>query len=123
MDSILGSIKQLLGINSEDTNFDQEIIMHINSVFSILRQLGAGPNEEFSITSSNDNWDSYLSDSETSIVELIKSYIYLKVRLLFDPPQNSFLVKSIESQIEEFEWRLSIIFEPYTLTAEEEEEE
>jgi hypothetical protein len=134
MDSILDSIKTLLGIevnvvvdpsgeeyDDGDTNFDQELIMHINSVFSILNQLGGGSGDGFKITSREDLWeDFFLEDSE---VELIKSYMYLKIRLMFDPPQNAFLVKTFEEQIKEFEWRLQIIFEPYTLTAEAEEEE
>lgn len=134
MDSILDSIKTLLGIevnivvdpsgeehDDGDTNFDQELIMHINSVFSILNQLGGGSGEGFRITSREDLWeDFFLEDSE---IELIKSYMYLKIRLMFDPPQNAFLVTAFEQQVKEFEWRLQIIFEPYTLTSEAEEEE
>jgi hypothetical protein len=124
MDSILNAIKKLLGIQSTDTNFDQEIIMHINSVFTVLNQLGIGPTEGFAITDDDDIWDDFL---ETHLdLELVKSYMYLKVRLMFDPPQNSFLVKAIEDQIQQFEWRLQVQAEPYSLTAEEaalEEEE
>ena len=134
MESILDSVKTFLGIEVDivedpsgefidegDTNFDQELIMHINSAFTILGQLGAGPEGGYRITSREDEWeDFFLTDT---LVDLVKSYVYLKVRLMFDPPQNSFLVNSIQDQIKEFEWRLQVIFEPYTLTEESEEEE
>jgi hypothetical protein len=133
MDSILDSVKTLLGIevnivedpsgeeyDDGDTNFDQELIMHINSVFSILNQLGGGSSDGFRITSREDLWTDFFSDEDA---ELIKSYMYLKIRLMFDPPQNAFLVKSIEDQVKEFEWRLQVIFEPYALIAEAELEE
>lgn len=123
-ENILDSIKILLGIQTTDFNFDQEIVMHINSVFMILHQLGVGPTTAFKITSNSEDWDDFLTTSVD--LEAVKSYIFLKVRLLFDPPQNSFLVDSIEKQISEFEWRLQVQVEPYTLTAEnllEEEEE
>jgi hypothetical protein len=115
MDVILDSIKKLLGIDKTDLNFDQEIIMHINSAFMILNQLGVGPSDGFKITSNTDTWDDFTEGRLD--IEAIKSYIYLKVRLLFDPPQNSFLVDSIQKQIEEFEWRLQVQREPYVLTA------
>ena len=119
MDSILDSIKTLLGIEVDvvedpsgniedegDTNFDAELIMHINSVFSILHQLGVGSAEAYKITSRENVWSEFLGTDLD--LELVKSYIYLKVRLIFDPPQNSFLVKAIESQLEQFEWRLQV---------------
>lgn len=106
MESILDAIKTLLGIEEKDLNFDQEIIMHINSALMILTQLGVGPSTGFKIIGDTETWDSYLEDRND--LESVKSYIYLKVRLLFDPPQNSFLVESINKQIEEFEWRLQV---------------
>ena len=125
MENILASIKKLLGIDELDVNFDQEIIMHINSVFMTLHQIGVGPTIGFKIVSNEETWDDFVGDRLD--LEAVKSYIFLKVRLLFDPPQNSFLVGSIEKQIEEQEWRLQVQVEPYTLTAaallEEEEEE
>lgn len=121
MDSILTSVKQMLGIDEKDTNFDAELIMHINSVFTVLHQLGVGPDNAYSITSAEEKWEKFVE--EQTDIELVKSYIYLKVRLIFDPPQNSFLVKAIESQLEQFEWRLQVQAEPYTLIAEAEEEE
>ena len=125
MENILDSIKKLLGIDEADLNFDQELIMHINSVFMVLNQLGVGPVGGFKISSNEEVWTDFVSTRLD--LESVKSYIYLKVRLLFDPPQNSFLVGSIEKQIEEQEWRLQVQVEPYALTAaallEEEEEE
>lgn len=113
MENILDSIKKLLGIDETDLNFDQELIMHINSVFMVLNQLGVGPVEGFKI-SNEEIWTDFVGTRLD--LESVKSYIYLKVRLLFDPPQNSFLVGSIEKQIEEHEWRLQVQVEPYTLT-------
>lgn len=121
MESILDSIKKLLGIDELDLNFDQELIMHINSVFMVLNQLGVGPIAGFKITSNSEEWADYVGDRLD--LESVKSYIYLKVRLLFDPPQNSFLVDSIAKQIEEYEWRLQVQLEPYAITAAAELEE
>jgi len=108
MNSILDSVKALLGI-VDDNSFDAELILHINSVFSILTQLGIGPPEGFYITNSSDTWNKFLGNAID--LELVKSYVYLRVRLLFDPPQNSFLVESIKKQCEEFEWRANVIVE------------
>ena len=125
MENILDSIKKLLGIDETDLNFDQELIMHINSVFMVLNQLGVGPVGGFKISSNEETWTDFVGARLD--LESVKSYIYLKVRLLFDPPQNSFLVGSIEKQIEEHEWRLQVQVEPYAITAaallEEEDEE
>ena len=126
MENILDSIKKLLGIDEVDLNFDQELIMHINSVFMVLHQLGVGPVGGFKISSNEEAWADFVGIRLD--LESVKSYIYLKVRLLFDPPQNSFLVGSIEKQIEEQEWRLQVQVEPYALSAaaellEEEDEE
>ena len=105
MDSILTSIKKLLGIEESYEHFDQDIIIHINSCFAVLNQLGIGPLEGFRIADKNSIWDDYEPDAN---YDILKSYIYFKVRMLFDPPQNSFLVNSMEKQIAEFEWRLNI---------------
>ena len=102
-ESILNSIKKLLGITADYEHFDADIIMHINSVFMILMQLGIGPSEGFSISDDSSTWNDFLSDA--TWFESVKSYMYLRVRLLFDPPQNGTLMNSIEKQIDEFEWR------------------
>lgn len=112
---ILDSIKRLLGIDIADFNFDDELMMHINSVFLSLSQLGVGPAGPFSIADASIEWTAF-TEAKTDL-EAVKSYIYLKVRMLFDPPQNSFLVNSITDQIKELEWRLQLQEEPYTLTA------
>lgn len=106
MESILTSIKKLLGIPEDDESFDTDIIIHINSVFMILNQLGVGPTKGFRIYNKEDIWDDYITDGITA--ELVKSYVYLKVRLLFDPPSTSAVMDSINRQISEFEWRLNI---------------
>jgi len=106
MVSILNSIKKLLGIEPGDTSFDEELIMDINSALTIVNQLDIGPPGGFSIEDESAEWTDLLGERDD--IALIKSYVYLKVRLMFDPPQNSFLVKSIEDQCKEFEWRLNV---------------
>ncbi len=104
MNSILNSIKKLIGMDESYHAFDQDLIIHINSVFYILYQLGVGrdPSMPFSITDDADEWTDFVDANQ---VELVKSYVYLKVRLLFDPPQNSSLLQAMKDQIAEFEWR------------------
>lgn len=106
MDSILNSIKKLIGIHEDDESFDVDIIMHINSVFTVLNQLGVGPSNGFKIVDKEDTWDDYLSDENK--IELVKSYMYLKIKLIFDPPASSAVIESINNQINEFEWRLNV---------------
>ena len=110
MDSILTSIKKLLGIAEEYEHYDSDIIAHINSVFFVLTQLGVGPSEGFSISDRTAVWSDYLQDN--SKIELVKTYIYLKVKLMFDPPLSSALMESINKQINEFEWRLNVSVDP-----------
>ena len=110
MDSILSSIKKLLGIADEYTVFDSDIIMHINSVFFVLNQLGVGPPDGFSIQDKTAVWDDFIPCGAN--LEAVKSYVYLKVRLLFDPPQSSALTEAIDRQISEFEWRLNVAVDP-----------
>ena len=105
IESILTSIKRLLGIEETYTQFDPDIVLSINTVFSTLLQLGVGPSTGFVITGKDEKWSDFIGDRTD--IELVKSYIWLKVRLLFDPPQNSYLVESIKLQIEECEWRLN----------------
>lgn len=104
MVSILDSIKQLLGIEPEETNFDRELILHINGALMVITQLGVGPRTGFSITSKEDSWATFLNGRKD--LDSIKTAVYLRVRLLFDPPQNSFLVDAIEKQIKEYDWRI-----------------
>ena len=106
MDSILTSIKKLLGITEEYEHFDQDIIMHINSVFMILTQMGVGPEDGFTISDSTTMWNEFTNDDKK--IEAVKSYVYLKVRLLFDPPASSSVMEAMNRSISEFEWRLNI---------------
>lgn len=107
MDSILISIKKLLGITEDYNHFDPDIIMHINSVLMVLGQLGVGPSEGFFIEDEYDTWDDFLGDSNVNL-SAVKSYVYMKVRLLFDPPLSSIAVSSMERLTSELEWRLNI---------------
>ena len=108
--SILTSIKKLLGIAEEDTSFDQDIIMHINTVFAILSQLGAGPANGFSIEDDSAIWEDYLGNATN--LELVKSYIYMKVRSMFDPPTSSILADAMNKNISELEWRINTTVDP-----------
>lgn len=104
--SILTSIKKLLGIAEEDTSFDTDIIMHINTVFSILAQLGVGPTGGFSIEDDSAIWGDYLSNATN--LELVKSYIYMKVRMMFDPPTTGTVAEAMNKNIGELEWRINV---------------
>ena len=109
MESILISIKKLLGIAEEYDQFDSDIIMHINSVFMILTQLGVGPAEGFSIEDDTAVWTDFIQDVKK--LESVKTYIYLKVKLLFDPPLSSAVIDSTNRLINELEWRLNVAAE------------
>ena len=106
MDSILTSIKKLLGIDEEYAQFDSDIIMHINTVFLNLMQLGVGPAEGFLIEDDSATWNDYIGDSNQ--LQAVKTYVYLKVKLLFDPPLSSSVIESINRIISELEWRLNV---------------
>lgn len=103
IDSILDSIKQMIGSESEDTHFDRELIIYINGALMIVNQLGVGPNG-YRITGKENVWAEFIGDRTD--LELIKTDVYLRTRLVFDPPQNSFLVAAIKEQITEYEWRI-----------------
>ena len=110
MESILTSIKKLLGIAEEYTHFDNDIIMHINSVFMTLTQLGVGPSEGFYIEDSSAEWLDFIDD--TNKLQAVKTYIYLKVKLVFDPASvGSSTLASYERQTQELEWRLNVAAE------------
>lgn len=108
-DSILNSTKAALGIYAESNEFDDQIVMYINSVFSTLHQLGVGPDEGFSIEDESTTWSAYITDPNLNFV---KTYVHLNVRLLFDPPANSFAVDAIKNQIDEFTWRINVAVDP-----------
>lgn len=110
MESILTSIKKMLGITEEYTHFDADLIMHINSVFMILTQLGVGPSEGFSIKGAEETWNQFLPEEQR--LELIKTYMHMKVKLIFDPPLGSAVIEVMNRQISEFEWRLNVAVDP-----------
>lgn len=110
MESILTSIKKLLGIAEDYTHFDNDIIMHINSVFLILTQLGVGPPEGFVIQDATALWIDFVADDKN--LELIKSYTYLKVKIMFDPPLSSAVLDSTNQLIKEYEWRIQVASDP-----------
>lgn len=105
IDSILSSVKKKLGILEDYTHFDEEIILDINTSFMTLNQLGIGPEEPFMITGATEIWDDFIEDGP---IEAVKSYIPLKVRLLFDPPQQSFMLNSVQDRIAELEFRMMV---------------
>lgn len=105
-EKILTSIKKLLGLTADDTSFDEDIKIHINSTLSVLTQLGIGPKEGYLIETGNETWGDYIDNEKDK--QMIVSYMYLKVRLLFDPPQSSVHVQAIKDQISEYEFRLSV---------------
>lgn len=111
-DSILSSTKKILGIDEANTSFDLDILLHINSVFSTLDQLGVGPAGGFSITGADELWATFLAGDLR--LNSVKTYMYLRVRMLFDPPQTSFLLNALQEQIRELEWRLANTADPVT---------
>ncbi|MCI6805910.1 MAG: hypothetical protein MR912_10015 [Prevotella sp.] len=108
--SILDSIKKLLGIPSEVTEFDTDILIHINSVFSILTQLGVGPSSGFSIEDSSAEWSDFIGDDAR--LSDVKSFVYLKTRLLFDPPASSAAMDAMNRMASELEWRINVSVDP-----------
>lgn len=105
-ESILLTIKKMLGLASDYDAFDTDIIVNINSVFTILNQLGVCDDEYFIVYGESETWSDFLNGRVD--LELVKSYMYLKVRLVFDPPSTGVLHEAMERQIQEFEWRLNI---------------
>lgn len=111
MASILEDVKKMIGPSASYDAFDQELIIHINSVFSILKQMGVGPQDEtFKITGTSEEWNDFFEDGEN--LEMVKTYVYLKVRMIFDPPQSSAVAEAFNRQISEFEWRLNVEVDP-----------
>jgi hypothetical protein len=106
MSSILSTVKKLLGIEENYTHYDNDITVYINSSFISLQQIGVGPPGGFSITNVDDTWEDFLGD--TKELEAVKTYITLKVKLLFDPPTSSFVIESINQTLTQLEWRLNI---------------
>lgn len=106
--SILNTIKKLLGIADDYTEFDMDVIVHINTAFAILNQLGIGPAEGFAISDSTTLWSDFLKYNDPLQFQMVKSYIYLKVKTLFDPAITGAVSEAINANLKELEWRLSI---------------
>lgn len=106
MESILTSIKKLLGITEDCSDFDVDVIMHINSAFFDLTQLGVGPVVGFSIQDDQSKWSDFLTDA--SKYEAVKTYVFLKVKIVFDPPASATVLEAYNRRIAECEWRLNI---------------
>lgn len=105
-DSILTSIKKLLGLNADDKSFDTDVIIHINAALATLNQLGVGKKVSFAVSDESATWTGLFGDNLT-LNGLIKTYVYLKVKLVFDPPTSSFVLESIKQSISEYEWRIN----------------
>lgn len=118
MDSILISVKKMLGIDEGCDHFDADIIMHINSVLAILNQLGVGPPTGFFIMDSGQKWSDFIPDQTN--IEFIKTYVFMKVKLIFDPPQMSALIDAMNKTISELEWRITVAVDPVKSTEGEE---
>lgn len=108
--SILTSTKKILGIDKSYTAFDLDIIIHINSVFSTLNQLGIGPDNGFMIEDEAATWHDFLHDADPRY-NSVKTYMFLRVRMLFDPPATSFHIQALNEQVKELEWRLNVLRE------------
>lgn len=117
MDSILQSVKKDLGIAPEYTHFDQELIMNINSVLSVVRQLGVGPQEGFRISDDTAVWTDLVDISDERL-EYVKTYVSKRVKLLFDPPLNSSVLESTKAVMSELEWRMNVDVDHYICDAE-----
>lgn len=109
-ESILDSVKKVIGFEPDYDAFDIDLIMHINSVFATLNQLGVGPSLTFSITDGSSVWSDFIGDATAT--QSVRSYVYMKVRLAFDPPATSFAIAAFENQIKEYEWRLMTVMDP-----------
>ena len=114
--SILNTVKKILGLSPDETVFDLDVITHINTAFSTLYQLGVGPQGGFAIEDATPTWDDFLT-GDISIVNACKTYVYLRTRLLFDPPPTSFALQSMKEQLTEYEWRISALREEANWTS------
>lgn len=109
VDSILDDTKQVCGIEPDYTHYDLDIMMHINSVFATLNQLGVGPDDGFEITGNTEVWDDFIAGNKK--FNSVRTYVVMKVRSIFDPPTTSFAIGAMEKQLQELEWRLNVVRE------------
>lgn len=124
LDSILNSVKALLGLAPENADLDQEVIMNINAAISSLSQIGIGPSDGYMITSESETYADYLGD-EAKVMNLsnVKMYLYYKTKMGFDTPQSSSVVSVLEKMIQELEWRLNVSCESLDIFEEKRKEE
>ena len=106
MDSILASIKERIGIAEDDNSFDTDIVDLINSAFADLNDIGVGPSDGYSISNKNDLWDDFSED--VRVLSSVKDFVYLTVKLTFDPPTQTSLLTSMENRLKKLEWRLNV---------------
>lgn len=104
--SVLKTVKSALGVGTDYAPFDAELIVHINSVFSTLHQLGVGPKTPYMIFDDNNKWSEFIQDNDA--IHSVKTYVYARVRLIFDPPTTSFAINAFENLCKELEWRLRV---------------
>lgn len=112
-ESIFESIKALLGPDASDDVFDQDILIHINSAISVLTQLGIGPARGFMVTGPDETWEDFIGNDPT--LSMVKSYIYMKVKIAFDPPINSSVLSAYQEACKEMEWRMNVNADPEKL--------
>lgn len=112
MDSVLDSVKKMLGIHEADTSFDTDVLIQINATLNILTQLGVGPEQGLMITDAGDEWSSLIDDS--ILLNLVKPYVYLKVRMAFDPPASNTSAEAFKAYLAELEWRINVTVDPKT---------
>ncbi len=118
MESILRTIRKMIGPDETYTHYDTDLIIHINSALAVLTQLGVGPSEGFFIQDESATWNDFLGND--SKLEMVKSYVYMKVKLAFDPPSSSAVIDSMNRSISEFEWRANMAAEEKKQKREEE---
>ena len=105
-DSILVSIKKMLGLDNDYTPFDADVLIHINAAFMTLCQMGIGPKEGFAVTDDSQTWNDFLTNKV--MLGGVKTWVYLQVKMLFDPPANSFVMDAYKTQAEQILWRLNV---------------
>lgn len=114
-DSILMTIRKLVCGNPYADHFDTDLLVHINACFSILNQLGVGPENGFVVTDDTQSWSSYIADNY--ILNMVKTYVTLKVKKIFDPPLTSSVLEAMDKEISQLEWRLNVAVDPVKPTS------
>lgn len=113
-ESILIDVKKLAGLAPEDDSFDKDLIIYINTVIAVLTQLGVTPSQSFILEDQDTQWSDYLpSDTSLETFQFVRSYISMKVRLIFDPPQNTTVMDALKGAIAECEWRINVEADVY----------